>query len=167
VALGPLTNLAAALDRDPGLAGRAQVVAMAGKLGAPYPDWNLRCDPEAARRVLASGVTLRMVGMHLTLRAKMQPHQLRRLWERDDPLARFLGRCVLSWRTWKRRMPFLHDALTVAAAADSSLIAWQPRRVLVGPRGLSLALRAGPPNALVGVDVDIARFWRLLEDALL
>ena len=167
IALGPLTNVAAALDCDPALAGRAQVVAMAGKLGVPYPDWNLRCDPQAARRVLASGVPVRLVGMHLTLRTQMRPEQLRRLFERDDALARFLGRCVLSWRTWKRRMPFLHDALTVAAAVDPSLVAWQPRRVLVEPRGFSLALRRGPPNALVGVGVDIARFWGMVENALL
>ncbi|MBC8075538.1 MAG: nucleoside hydrolase, partial [Chloroflexales bacterium] len=167
IALGPLTNVAAALDRDPTLAQRAQVVAMAGKLGAPYPDWNLRCDPLAARRVLASGVPLRMVGMHLTLRTKMRPAQLQRLFGRDDALGRFLGRCVLEWRTRKRRMPFLHDVLTVAAAADPSLITWQPRRVLIGPRGFSLALRTGRPNALVGVGVDIDRFWRMVEGELL
>ena len=54
IALGPLTNIAAALARDPALARRARLVAMAGKLGYPYPDWNLRCDPDAGRRVLAA-----------------------------------------------------------------------------------------------------------------
>src|SRR5215212_1005561 len=86
IALGPLTNIAAALARDPTLANRARLVAMAGKLGYPYPDWNLRCDPAAARSVLAAGMPITLVGMHVTLRAKMRAEQIRHVFSSLDPL---------------------------------------------------------------------------------
>ncbi len=167
IALGPLTNLAAALARDPALARRARLVAMAGKLGYPYPDWNLRCDPDAARRVLASGMPITLVGMHVTLGAKMRAEQLRRLFASHDPLGVTLARCVLAWRTWKRRIPILHDALTVAVAADPTLARLQRRRVFVGWRGFSLATRIAIPNALVCTGVDLERFHALLDARLL
>ena len=167
IALGPLTNVAAALERDPSLASRARLVAMAGKLGYPYPDWNLRCDPAAAKRVLAAGMPITLVGMHVTLRAKMRVEQLRRLFDGPDPLNVALARCVLAWRTWKRRMPILHDALTVAVAADPTLAHLRPRRVYVGWRGFSFATRMAIPNALVCTAVDLGRFHALLDAQLL
>jgi len=167
IALGPLTNIAAALARDPALAQRARLVAMGGKLGYPYPDWNLRCDPAAARRVLASGMPITLVGMHVTIGAKMRASQLQRLFAGRDPLSVALGRCVLAWRTWKRRIPILHDALTVAIAADPTLASLESRRVLVGWRGFSLATRIATPNALVCTHVDQEQFHTLLDTYLL
>jgi purine nucleosidase len=167
IALGPLTNIAAALERDPTLANRARLVAMAGKLGYPYPDWNLRCDPDAARRVLAASMPITLVGMHVTLGAKMRAEQLRRLFADPDPLNVTLARCVLAWRTWKRRMPILHDALTVAVAVDPTLAHLRPRRVFVGWRGFSFARRTAVPNALVCTAVDLGRFHALLDERLL
>jgi inosine-uridine nucleoside N-ribohydrolase len=167
VALGPLTNIAAALRRDPALARRARLVAMAGKLGLPYPDWNLRCDPAAARAVLASGIPTTLVGMHVTLRCKLRPDQMRRLFAGAGPLAVALARCVLAWRTWKRRMPLLHDALAVAVAADPAVVTLAPRRVRVLAGGFSLASRRGAPNALVCTDLDLKRFHALVDRLLL
>jgi inosine-uridine nucleoside N-ribohydrolase len=167
IALGPLTNIAAVLARDPTLARRARLVAMAGKLGYPYPDWNLRCDPAAARRVLGSGMPITLVGMHVTMSAKMRASQLRRMFAGRDPLGVVLARCVLAWRTWKRRIPILHDALTVAVAADPTLARLAPRRVVVGWRGFSLAGRFTTPNALVCTGVDPSQFHKLLETYLL
>jgi purine nucleosidase/pyrimidine-specific ribonucleoside hydrolase len=167
IALGPLTNIAAALRRDPALARRARLVAMAGKLGLPYPDWNLRCDPAAARAVLASGMPVTLVGMHVTLRCKLRPAQLRRLFAGVDPLMVALARCVLAWRTWKRRMPILHDALAVAVAAGPAVVALDPRRVRVLAGGFSLASRRGAPNTQVCMDVDLGRFHALIDGLLL
>ncbi len=167
IAIGPLTNVSAALERDPSLARRARLVAMGGKLGLPYPDWNLRCDPVAARRVLASGLPTTLVGMHVTLRAKLRPAQLRRLFADRRPLAVALARCVLAWRTGRRRMPILHDALTVAVAADPSLARMEPRQVRIGWAGFSVAVRRGAPNALVCTAVDMERFHALLNRHLL
>jgi purine nucleosidase len=167
IALGPLTNIALALRADPTLAQRAQIVIMGGKLGIPYPDWNLRCDPPAARAVLNSGMPITMVGMHLTLRTKLSPARTQRLFARqNDPLATALARNVLAWRTWKRRMPYLHDVLTVAIAADPTLATFEQRRVSVGRFGFSRAERHGAPNALVATNFDMTRYETLLDTYL-
>lgn len=167
IAIGPLTNIAAALRHDPALARRARLVAMGGKLGLPYPDWNIRCDPQAARAVLASGMPVTLVGMHVTMRCKLRPEQLRRLFAAPRPAAVLLARCVLAWRTWQRRMPILHDPLTVAVAADPSLVSLAARRVQITSRGFSFARRNGKSNALVCTNVALERFHALLEAHLL
>jgi inosine-uridine nucleoside N-ribohydrolase len=157
ICLGPLTNLALALRRAPALARCIEVVAMGGKLGLPYPDWNLRCDPVAARAVLASGASVTLVGMHVTMGCQLTREELRCVFAARRPVSDLLARCTLAWRTWQRRLPILHDALTVAVACDPGLAALEPRRVLVGPHGLSLALRGARPNALVCRAVDLRR----------
>lgn len=167
VALGPLTNIAAALKQDPILAQRVRLVAMAGGLGIPYPDWNLRCDPNAARVVLASGMPIMLVGMNLTMRCKMRPAQVRRLFANPHPLAALLTRCVLAWRTWKRRMPILHDALTVAAVADPQLVTFVPRHVQIFRLGFSTEGQHDLPNAQMGSSLDLERFHAMIDQHLL
>ena len=71
VTLGPLTNVAAALVRDPAMAGRVgRCVVMGGNpccVGnvTPAAEYNVWCDPEAAEIVLRSGMTVDLVGWHL------------------------------------------------------------------------------------------------------
>lgn len=61
IAIGPLPNIAAVLEREPGIAARARFIGMHGSVrkgygGKPGPDaeWNVRCDPGAARKVLSA-----------------------------------------------------------------------------------------------------------------
>ena len=71
VTLGPLTNVAAAVVRDPSVAGRVgRCVVMGGNpccVGnvTPAAEYNVWCDPEAAEIVLRSGMPVELVGWHL------------------------------------------------------------------------------------------------------
>ena len=71
VTLGPLTNVAVALLRDPSLAVRVgRCVVMGGNpccVGnvTPAAEYNVWCDPEAAEVVLRSGMPVELVGWHL------------------------------------------------------------------------------------------------------
>jgi purine nucleosidase len=102
VTLGPMTNLAVALDRDPELPRLLRrLVFMGGAFRVPgnttpTTEWNIHCDPEAARRVLAAfgGADLRPLGLGLdvTEQAKVLPDHVVELARRagstpDDSIA--------------------------------------------------------------------------------
>jgi purine nucleosidase len=117
VTLGPLTNVAVALQRDPSLPGRLRrLVIMGGAYGAqgnttPTTEWNIHCDPEAARIVfrawadaVAADATVRRplaLGLDVTEQARIDPEHVVRLARRagsgpdgsfapdatDDPIA--------------------------------------------------------------------------------
>src|SRR5205809_571107 len=71
VTLGPLTNIATALRRDPSIAGKVnRCVIMGGNpccVGnvTPAAEYNIWCDPEAAQIVVSSGLPIELVGWHI------------------------------------------------------------------------------------------------------
>ena len=71
VSLGPLTNLALALGRDPSIAANiSRCVVMGGAPNCegnvtPAAEFNIWVDPEAARQVFLSGLPIEMVGWQL------------------------------------------------------------------------------------------------------
>jgi purine nucleosidase len=71
VTLGPLTNIALALQRKPEIAAKVgRCVVMGGAPCCegnvtPAAEYNIWCDPEAARTVLRSGLPVELVGWHL------------------------------------------------------------------------------------------------------
>ena len=72
VTLGPLTNIALAVQRDPGFVGgvgRAVVMGGAACTAGnvtPAAEYNIWVDPEAARIVFRSGLPIEMVGWELS-----------------------------------------------------------------------------------------------------
>ncbi len=71
VTLGPLTNIAVALSKAPEIAARvSRCVVMGGAANVvgnitPAAEYNIWCDPEAARIVFRSGLPIEMVGWEL------------------------------------------------------------------------------------------------------
>ena len=75
IAVGPLTNIALAVRREPLLAGRVRdFVIMGGSAGrgnvTPAAEFNIAADPEAAAIVFGAGWTVTMVGLDATLQAR-------------------------------------------------------------------------------------------------
>ena len=62
VPIGPLTNIAAAIRRAPEIAQEVKgITLMGGYFHEDIPEWNIFCDPEAARIVFTSGIPIRAV----------------------------------------------------------------------------------------------------------
>ena len=137
VTLGPLTNIALALARDPGFAqnvGRCVVMGGApcceGNV-TPAAEYNIWVDPEAARRVFRSGLPIEMVGWHVSRGAAVLTDA-----ECEDILA--LG-------TEKARF-----------AIDCNRRAREAYFLQTGEVGLSLA---DPTAMAVALDRDIGLSW--------
>jgi len=100
VTLGPLTNIALALDRKPDIAKKVSRCVIMG--GAPCcegnvtpaAEYNIWCDPHAARVVLHSGMPVELVGWHLCRdEAVLKLEDIERVLSLDTPLARFAIEC--------------------------------------------------------------------------
>jgi len=100
VTLGPLTNVALALLRDPGIAAKvSRCVVMGGNPCCegnvtPAAEYNMWVDPEAARVVLRSGLPVELVGWHLCRGAAvLHADDIVQTVSLDTPLARFAVEC--------------------------------------------------------------------------
>ena len=100
VTLGPLTNVALALQRKPGIAARvSRCVVMGGAPCCegnvtPAAEYNIWCDPEAARIVLRSGLPVELVGWHLCRGgAALNADDIDHVLSFNTALARFAIEC--------------------------------------------------------------------------
>ncbi len=80
-AMGPLTNVALAMIKDPGIVANVdEIVLMGGAIGAgnvtPSAEFNIYVDPHAAAVVFASGAPLTMIGLDVTHQAIVTPERL-------------------------------------------------------------------------------------------
>lgn len=100
VTLGPLTNLALAIRREPKIVqaiGRLVVMGGApcceGNV-TPAAEFNIWVDPEAAKIVFRAGPPTEMVGWHLCRGgAALNPRDIEKILALGTPLAEFVVRC--------------------------------------------------------------------------
>ncbi len=191
VAIGPCTNVAAALLLDPAVAGAvAEIVVMGGAIRVPglvnpAVEFNIGCDPDAAAVVLGSGAPVTLVPLDVTTRTFLTPRDLDRLAAGGTPLHDFLARTSRPWLRFAmeaRGLPgfWLHDPLALAYALDPPILGLTPMHVAVELRGewttgqllgypasaRFLVPPPGPVNARVAMDVDEPRFMKVFLDTL-
>jgi purine nucleosidase/pyrimidine-specific ribonucleoside hydrolase len=174
IALGPLTNLALALEREAGALRRvARVVVMGGAVDVPgnvtpTAEFNIHVDPEAAARVLAAELPLDLVPLDATRQAVVARADLERALQRRpsrlaDRIAAFTRRGFTADPTRGASTMVLHDPLAVAAALDPTLVGWEETRLEVGADGATRRA-AGPVNCRFARTVDAPRFLAAFLD---
>jgi purine nucleosidase len=125
LALGPLTNLAAAYQKVPAIAGSVhQVIIMGGSINdQPTAEFNIRCDPEAAEIVLSAGWPIRMLGLHITRQVHFSTDFFSSLSD-DNPGLSLLKKGALEWipvveaQGWEQDGCSLHDAVAAVALIE-------------------------------------------------
>ncbi len=181
ISLGPLTNLALARDRNPGLFRQTKQLVMMG--GAycgpgnitPAAEFNIFADPDAAEVVFNSGIPITAVGLDITRQVRLDRRAIEGLVREKGSE---VSRCVQAWTDrlldsmheleGVASMP-LHDPLAVLTCLEPKLVVTQALHVVVETEGrtttgMTLADRRpigqdwkNPPNLEVCTEVDSRR----------
>ena len=177
VTFGPLTNVAALLER--GVAPLLRDVVIMGGTSddvgnvAPHAEYNVWADPAAAASVFASGARITMVGWDVSRKyavfAPADQDELRTL----GPLGAFsvdIQRTLIEFCRTKTKLDGydLPDPIAMAVALDRRVATQTVRaRIEVDPETAQTHLRAeGDPQCEVVVAASRERFVALLRDAL-
>lgn len=184
VPIGPLTNVAAALRREPRI---AELVAGVVLMGGSYTrgnttaaaEFNILVDPEAAAVVFGAGWPLTMVGLDVTQQARATTDVVGRIAALGTPVATFVLDLL---HGAEARMAALgataplavHDAVAVACAIDPSLVQSERAHVAIELRGehtygmtvTDFRCRNLAANTEVPRELDPDRFWSTLVDSL-
>jgi purine nucleosidase len=172
VAIGPLTNVHAAIDRDPAAFRKLKrVVLMGGSVHRgygpsgtpPQVEWNTGRDPAGMRAVLASGVPVFVLPLDSTQISLPQPDQ-DRLFSYGSPVTDQLTLLYHQWRAlndWRGTSPTLYDPVAAAYAFKPELCPMQPMHLNVDDKGMTVPAD-GTPNAQVCLKSDEKGFLDLL-----
>jgi inosine-uridine nucleoside N-ribohydrolase len=158
IAIGPETNLGAAIDRDAATFRKLKrIVLMGGSIyrgyapfnygptHGPDPEWNILCDPQAARKVFTSGVPLYVMPLDST-QIKLQELERAEIFKTGTPLTDALLTLYEQWSHGATQTATLFDAVAVAYAIHPELCPTQPMRLRVDDQAYT-RVESGPPNA--------------------
>jgi inosine-uridine nucleoside N-ribohydrolase len=192
--VGPLTNIASALKREPRLARWVREFSIMGgstTLGniTPAAEFNIYADPEAAHVVFASGVPIRMAGYNVTRVTGFNAADIARMRQAGRRTAGVIADLMDHYLRRQKDVFGLdvapmHDVCAVVPYLDETLVSYVSTNVQVElegrlTRGMTVCdmrgmragaaqtiQRAGPANARVAVASDARRLIDLVVDAI-
>lgn len=190
IAVGPLTNVAAAIRIQPEIAERIETLYIMGggwheQNITPAAEFNFWIDPEAAKIVLNCGCRIVMVPLDATHAAAISIKAAGELQEMDSPAARLsaalIEKRLTGYNNWQPMKDHdtvpIHDALAVCAAIDPGVL--RDIRFLHVDVDISGGLCDGQsvcdvehkdkeaqPNVHIALSADSRRFSELLKNVL-
>lgn len=192
IAVGPLTNVARAVMKDPDrMRGLREIIIMGGAFEtggnvSPVAEFNIHADPHAAQIVCDAGIPLVFVPLDVTRQAFLDAGTIDRFATaagtgEAGARAAFVRDCTSRYVAFHRQKRgvngcFLHDPLAVAVAVREELVTTVPARVDVETSGdLTTGMtvsdlrsdRWGDPNARVCTALDVQAFTSLFEERVL
>lgn len=188
VTLGPLTNIAVALSVEPRLAEWVKdCYVMGGNANCvgnvtPAAEFNIWCDPEAARIVFSSGMKILMIGWeHCRFEGALEEPEIEKIYSFGTERARFAMDCNSYALQAGREIQgasgmMLPDPITMAIALDPSVCSkrsWHYVEIACGDeltRGMTvvdqLNVTNQRPNVEVCWEIDAARWKAMLYQTL-
>jgi inosine-uridine nucleoside N-ribohydrolase len=192
IPIGPLTNLAIALDRYPDLPELIEeVVIMGGNAlvpgnATPTAEANINNDPEAADLVFGANWSVTMIGLDVTHDIIMDHACMDRVTGTGTAQAALLDGALSFYREFVEQVAgiegiFMHDPATIAYVLNPELFTTvtSPIRVetesfsrgktwpLLRPTDMAPEAWQGRPNVNICTAVDAARVMKLIEGLLI
>ncbi|MDN2711739.1 nucleoside hydrolase [Janthinobacterium sp. SUN118] len=182
LALGPLTNIGAAIARDPVAFGTVkQVVMMGGSVRAGYrksqyvpvrpadKEYNIASDVKGAQALFGSGVPIVMMPLDST-QIRLDEVERNAIFGHGSPLTDAVTLLYHQWidtyQPWSSNMPSLFDVVPVTWLLDPASCPTTPLRIAVTDDGLTREV-AGKANAQVCLASDQPRFFNIFMQRLL
>ena len=144
VAIGPLVNVGAAIEKDPEAFRKLKrVVLMGGSIyrgygdigsatpRGPEPEWNIKNDIPSAQKLFAAGVPLFVMPLDST-QLKMDAANRNFLFRQGTPITDAL---TLLYHEWGQETPTLFDPMTVTFILKPELCPVQPMLIRVDDQG--------------------------------
>jgi inosine-uridine nucleoside N-ribohydrolase len=179
IAIAPLTNIGAAIDRDPETFKKLKrVVLMGGSVRRGYDEfglavarppeaeYNMAMDPVAAQKLFGSGVPVYMMPLDST-QLKLDEVRRAMLSTVSTPLTDSLQVLTAEWqRMTHQTTPTMFDVVAVAYAVNPELCPATPLHIEVDDAG-NTRERPGDANVHVCLNSDSDRFFQFLMPRLL
>lgn len=177
VCVGPLTNLAIALNVEPDLKHwLKRVVIMGGAYRVPgntrpWGEFNILLDPDAAQQVFEAGFPdLLAIGLDVSHQTVLNRSHFEALSASDHPEAELVAQIVrYTFVGRKRDLFYLHDPLALGAGIDDSIVDVETGRVNVltqGPERGRTEFYSGEGTTKVAFGVNARRFVDMFGEAL-
>jgi inosine-uridine nucleoside N-ribohydrolase len=151
VALGPLTNLALAIELDPSFPKKiGQIIILGGAYSVngnvnPAAEANIFGDPDAADIVFTCGADILAIGLNVTHQVVLTDADREKLEQCDSKYARYLCKIMGIYFDYHKDAYFikgvyLHDPTTLIAAVNPSLMTYTEGVVRVQTVGITKGL---------------------------
>jgi inosine-uridine nucleoside N-ribohydrolase len=179
IAIGPLSNIGAAIDREAGTFRKLKrVVMMGGSVDRGYdgehgelrpadPEWNILCDPKSAQKLFASGVPIFMMPLDST-QIHFENPMRDEVFGKGAPVS---DQVTLLYHEWiasspnHTPTPVLYDPVAAAYSFRPDLCPTTAMRIEVDDKGFTRKV-TGKPNAEVCLKSDEKGFLGLLVKSL-
>lgn len=182
---GPLTNIAMAMRMEPRIVSKIKEIILMGgcyQLGnvTPAAEFNIFADGDAAHVVFTSGRPITMVGLDVSRKALCYPAIIERMSEIDTPASKFF--CdLMEFFSKSQKAVFgwdggpLHDPITIATLIDPSVLVTREVYTEIDIRSTQSYGRTNcdyfnyfkkEPNSNIAVDIDVAKFWDIIEEGI-
>lgn len=185
VTTGPMTNLAMAMRMEPRIVEKIQrIVLMGGSYQngnvTPAAEFNIFADADAAYVCFTSGRPITMVGLDVTRKVLCYPEIVERMAKVGNKASQlFVDLMGHFCKTQKEIFGWeggpLHDPVTVAALIDPTLLTTKPMNAQIENRSVQSYGRTNcdffgylqlPATADVAIDIDVEKFWDIVEQGI-
>ncbi len=175
IAIGPLTNIGALIDRDPETFRKLKrVVIMGGSVykgyrgkssTSPDAEYNIKMDAAAAQKLFNSGVPLNVMPLDSTI-LPLDATNAGKIYGQPAAFAAALKELAAEWTaSTGNPRPILYDVMAVGSVVKPNVCPLTPMHLDVDLQGYT---RPGPgtPNVNVCLQAKESRFYKLLRKRL-